>query len=54
MSIFQHILKLSDCDLLDPDGSLSSKMPYLAVQANNYNSLVIRSQLFAINRVSQI
>ena len=45
-----NIMKLSDCDLLGPNGPLSLKMPCLTTQANNYVSPVIESQLFIINR----
>ena len=45
------ILKLLNCDLLDPNGLISLIMPSLKIQANNYVSPVIESQFFTINRV---
>ena len=47
----EHIPKHLDCDLLDQNSLLSSKIPSSVIQANNYISPMVESQLFTIRRV---
>ena len=47
----EHIPKHSDCDLLDQNSPLPSKIHSSVIQANNYISPMVESQLFTISRV---